>query len=200
MANANRPSGLSPIEYINGAPWTGKGRVYYIPSSDGSAFAVGDPVALAGSSDANGVPTIALATAGSTNKVLGSILSTGGAVFGGGMMIPGSLETTVIPATKTRGYYVAVCDDPWVIYGVQEGGAGAALTAVDVGQNANLLSGTNSGYQSGWLFDNASLGSGATIQLQLLGLVNSADNAFGAYAKWKVRINVHQFVGGVAGV
>ena len=38
------------------------------------------------------------------------------------------------------------------------------------------------------------------VQVQLLGLVQRPDNAFGAYAKWKVRINVHPFKAGVAGV
>lgn len=200
MPNVNRPSGLTPVEYINGAPWTGKGRVYFIPQADTNAYAVGDPVVLAGSGDTNGVPSVALATAGSGNKVLGCVLGAGGIIFGGSFVNPANLDTTIVPATKTRGYYISVCDDPFVIYSIQEGGAGAALTAADNGLNFNLLSGTNSGYQSGWLFDNASGGTGATIQLQLLGLINTADNAYGQYAKWKCRINVHQFTGGVTGV
>jgi hypothetical protein len=202
MPNANRPSGLTPLEYINGAPWTGKGRMYFIPQADTNAYSIGDPVALAGSADASGVPSIVLATAGAGNKVLGSVLGAGGLTFGGMSANPNNLNTTIVPATKTTGYYVLVSDDPWIIYGVQEGGVGTALAATDVGTNINLLSGANSGFQSGWMIDNGSTGTGATLQCQILGLINTGvdNNAFGTFAKWKVRINVHQFAGGVAGI
>jgi hypothetical protein len=200
MANISRPAGLSPIEYLDGSPYNGKARMFSIPSSDGNAYAIGDPVVMAGSADANGVASVTLATAGTANIVLGAIVGMGGAVYGGPGAVPGALDTTVIPATKTRAYYVLVSDDPNVVYSVEEGGAGAALTAADVGTNVNLLSGTNTGYVSGWKFNNASGGTGGTIQLQLLGLVQTQDNAFGTAAKWKVRINYHQYAAGQAGV
>ena len=52
MANANKPMGLSPHSYLNGATWNGQARAYYIASTDPNAFAIGDPVTLAGSGDA----------------------------------------------------------------------------------------------------------------------------------------------------
>lgn len=200
MPNVNRPGGLAPLEYLDGSPYTGKARMFYIPSSDANAYAIGDPVTMAGSADANGVASVVLATAGDGNIVLGAIVGSGGSIYGGPGAVPGQLETTVIPATKTRGYYVLVSDDPNIVYTVQEGGAGAALAAGDVGRNFNLLSGVNTGYLSQWQLDNASGGTGATKQLQLLGLVQVADNALGQYAKWKVRINYHQYTAGQAGV
>ena len=48
--------------------------------------------------------------------------------------------------------------------------------------------------------DNASGNTGSTRQLQLLGLLQRPDNALGAYARWKVRINYHQYTAGQAGV
>lgn len=202
MANANRPSGLVPLEYIDGSPWNGKGRMFYIASTDGNAYAIGDPVTLSGTGDAAGVAGITLASAGTGNIVLGNILGMGSNVYGGPGAIPGALETTVIPATKTRAYYVLVADDPNIVFSLQEIGTGTALAATEIGINANLVSGTNNGYVSGWLLDNSGTATTATLQLQLLGLVQTtaADNAYGAYAKWKVRINNHQYAGGRAGV
>lgn len=200
MPNISRLGGLVPLEYLDGSPWNGKARQYYIDSGNGSAFAIGDPVVMSGTGDANGVAGVALATAGDAGIVLGAIVGMGGALYGGPGAVPGAIETTIIPATKTRSYYVLVSDDPNIVYSIQEGGADTALTQLDIGVNINLISGTNTGYVSGWLFNNASGGTGATKQLQLLGLVQSADNAFGAFAKWKARINYHQYTSGQAGV
>lgn len=205
MANENRPSGLSPVQYLNGAPWNGQGRVYCIPSTDGNAYAPGDPVASAGSADANGIPTVILATAGTGNAIRGVILGAGGLVAGGGYFDPTNLNTTVIPATKTKDYYVLVADDPNIVFEVQEIGTGTTLTATEVGLNANLVAGTNNGYISGWLLNNVGEATGSTIQVKLLGLSqkmngNGSPNAFGQYAKWLVKINNHELGAGTAGV
>jgi hypothetical protein len=192
MANQDRPSGLAPVQYLNGSPWNGGGRVYCIPDSDDSnAYAIGDPVVLAGSADARGVPTITLATAGSANSVLGPIVSGAGSpVYAGAYGVPAE-SPIVIPAVKTRNYYVLVCDDPNVIFEIQEEDLGTAFTADDVGFNANLSSGVNNGYLSGWEIDTASPGAGATLQLKLLGLSQKNNNDFGDWAKWLVLINLH---------
>lgn len=200
MANTNRPAGLVPLEYINGSPYTGKCRMFVIPSTDGNAYAIGDPVALAGSADANGVASVVLATAGGANLVLGAIMGFGGSVYGGPGAIPGSLETTVIPATKTRAYYVLVSDDPDIVYMVQEDNAGTPLAATDVGLNVSLKAGTNNGFTSTWVIDNATEATTQALQLKLLGLVQAPDNAFGVAAKWKVKINNHSYNDGQAGV
>lgn len=201
MANANRPSGLAPYSYLNGSKWTGQAREYFIPSTDLVAYAIGDPVALAGSADAAGfAPTVALATAGTGNTILGVIVGTRGSVYGGAMVTPGSLDTTIIPATKTVGYYVMVADDPNIVFEVQEDSVGANLAITDVGTNVNLVSGTNNGYVSGWQLDSNPTATTATLQCQLLGLVPRPDNALGTNGKWLVRINNHQFKGGVLGV
>jgi len=192
VANVDRPSGLSPVQYLNGAPWNGGGRVYCIPDTDDTnAYAIGDPVVLAGGADTNGVPTIILATAGSANSVLGSIVSGGGGLsYGSAYGVPADTPV-VIPATKSRNYYVLVADDPNLIFEAQEEDLGTAFTAAEVGLNANLSSGTNNGYISGWEIDTASPGAGGTLQLKLLSLVQVSDNAFGDWAKWWVMINLH---------
>ena len=202
MANANRPWGLKPVGYRGGSPWTGKANTYYIPSTDVNAYALGDPVMFAGSGSSGGVPDVTLATAGAGNAVLGAIVGLKGTVYGGVMADPSSLESMVIPATKTKGYYVMVADDPNLEFLIQESATtdGAALTVASLGINADLASGVNNGYMSGWKLDSASSNTGATRQLKLLRLWQAPDNALGAYAKWVVSINNHAFSAGVAGV
>lgn len=204
MANSNRPAGLSPVQYLNGSPWNGQGREYFISSSDTNAYAIGDPVDLAGSADAFGVPSITLATAGNNsgaNKILGAIVSAGGIQRGGPYANPGNLNTTVVPASKAGvGYYVLVADDPNIIFEMQEGGTATALAAAQVGLNIDLSSGANSGYLSGWQLDNAVTSTSANFQMNLFGLIQKSDNAFGAYAKWLVKINLHRRAASVSGV
>lgn len=204
MANRNQPQGLSPWQYLNGSPWNGGGRVYCIPDTDDTnAYAVGDPVVLAGGADAQGVPTITLATAGSANAVLGAIVSPAGAPkYGEQYGVPAE-SPVVIPAVKSRSYYVLVADDPNIIFLAQEEATGSAFTAAEVGLNANLVAGTNNGYISGWQIDRTTPGTGATLQLKLMRLAQfgpSTANVFGDYAKWLVLINTHVFRGGTAGI
>jgi hypothetical protein len=199
MANQNTPFGLSPVEYLSGAPWNGQVRRYYIPSSDGNAFAIGDPVVIAGGADAKGIASVTLATPGSA--ILGPIVGMGGLQYGGPSVDPTNLNTTVIPATKTKAYYVLVADDPNIIFEVQEIGTGTAFTAAEVGLNANLVAATNSGYLSGWVVTNTTEAGTATLDVKLLGLSQrDPNNTFGAYAKWNVLINNHVYRPGSTGL
>lgn len=198
MANANRPSGLSPVRYLNGTPWNGGGRVYSIASNDTNAYAIGDPVRTSGTGDNAGVLGVTLATAGTA--IRGVVMGMGGNKYGTGYYDPTNLNTTIIPATKTQVYYVLVVDDPFVIFEVQEIGTGTQLTKAEVGLNCNLVAGTNNGYVSGWLLDNSTEATTVALDVKLLGLKQSLDNAFGAYAKWMVQINQHELKAGVLGV
>jgi len=189
MPNTSRPCGLSPVQYLNGAPWNGQARMYCVPSTDANALAIGDPMVLAGSADANGVPTVTLATAGTGNSILGPIVGIG--EYEGTVANISNPNSIIAPATKTRAYYVMIADDPNIIHQVEEIGTGTALAATDVGNNANLASGTNNGYVSGWVVNNAGVTTTATLQVKLMGLVRKQDNAFGQYAKWLVLINNH---------
>ena len=53
MANANRPTGLSPVRSIN-SPWEGQANVYSIAAGYGTALAIGDPVISSGTASADG--------------------------------------------------------------------------------------------------------------------------------------------------
>ena len=207
MANVNRPGGLSPHEYLDGSPWNGKGRWYWVATNEGHNLAIGDPVTMSGTGDARGVPGVQLATAGTGNLVLGAITGSAGGIYGGPGAIPGALETTVLSsATRTADRYVFVADDPNILFEIQEGGAGTSLDQQALAGNFNLLLGTNNGYISGWTLDNASQGIGSTQQLQLMRAVQRIDNTLpvagsaATYTKWLVRINYHQWNGGVVGI
>jgi hypothetical protein len=197
MANTSRIAGLSPVQYLNGAAYNGQARVYYIPSSDANAYAIGDPVDLAGSADSNGVASVVLATAGSTNPIVGAIVGIGEQE--GTVVNINTPNTIIAPATKTRAYYVMVADDPNIIFQAQESGT-TPLTATSTGLNINLASGTNNGYVSGWTLDADTEATGATLQMKLFGLVRKQNNAFGAYCQWLVLINLHRYKIGQVGV
>lgn len=198
MANENRPMGLAPVNMITGAPYNGQARTYCILAADTNAFAIGDPVVTAADgANSDGVPAVTLAAA--TGAIRGVIV--GIADQKGAMAKVGNLDQIIRPSgAKTTDWFVMVVDDPNVVFEVQEIGTGTPLTAAEVGLNSNLVVGTNNGFVSGWLLDNATEAGTATLQVKLLGLAQRVDNAFGAYAKWLVKINVHELAAGTAGV
>lgn len=196
MANLNKPQGLLPVGHLLGLNWTGNLNVYYLSSSESNAIAIGDPVASSGSADANGVPGITLATAGTGNPIRGVVVGLG--KYETLIANPSNLDTTVRAASTAA--YALVVDDPYVIFEVQEIGTGTYFTAAEVGLNANLVAGANNGYISGWLLDNSGETTTATLQVRLLGLSRRPDNAFGQYAKWRVLINNHELKAGTVGL
>lgn len=196
MANINKPMGLSAIGNIGTNEFNGQVRVYYIAQGDTNAYAIGDPVATnSGAADANGVSAVTLATAGNSALLRGAIMSMGGTIEGAMYGDPNNLTITVIPATKTYGYYVAVADDPSIIWEIQEfsGSGSTNFTAADIGKNCNLKAGTNNGFVSGWVLDDTAASSTSnTRQVRLMGIARRADNAFGSYCKFLVMINQHE--------
>lgn len=201
MPNANRPSGLSPVEYLNGSPWNGQGKVYSILAAVTNALYVGDPVGLvAGGADANGIQAVDLCAAGAT--AVGAIMAIG-TVSTGPYINPNDLTKVFRPSgAQAVNYYALVCDDPNVIFEIQEVGTGTQLVAADVNLNANWVNGTPAtGVNlSATQIDNTTEAVTATLNMKLLGLVRRADNTFGQYAKWRVLINNHAYRAGVAGI
>lgn len=202
MANPVAPFGLQPVSHLLGLRWNMAARTYFIPSTDTNAYAIGDPVTIAGSADSNGVPTCVLATAGTTNTVLGPIVGMGGKAYGGAIGVNplGNQDSTIIPATKTVGYYVMVSDDPYVIYAVAEDNGGTPFAATEVGLNCSLKAGTNNGYISTWVLDNSTEATTAALQMKLLGLQQTPGNAFGINAIWLCLVNQSPFKATVAGI
>ena len=192
MANANRPSGFSPVQYLNGSPWNGQARIYSIAAAYATALYIGDPVKSSGTADANGVPGIILgATTGALRGVIVGLGSAEGLIAN-----PKNLDITYRPAAaQATDWYAMVVDNPDVLCEVQENANGTALAATEIGLNTISVSGTGSGFVSGWMLasaTDATPAATATLQLKLMGLVRRQQNAFGAYAKHLVKINVHE--------
>ena len=201
MANQNQPSGLAPVEYLGGSEWNGATNLYCILAADTSAYWIGDPVTTIGNagSDANGIPAVKLATAGAA--VRGVIVGIGTIGPGGPFINPQNLSATNRPAgAQSVNYYVAVVDDPDVVFEIQEAGAGATLTGSSVNRNVNFNLGTRSAglTLSPVFLDNNTVNTTATLNLKILGLAQRIDNQFGPFQKWKVKINNHEFSGGTA--
>lgn len=182
MANANAPSGLTPVRHRNGAPYNGAANMYYVPASDGTAIFLGDAVKSAGSADAaTGVPTVAQAAAGDTIR---------GVVVG---VIPDTAQSLTYRAAST-GRYLLVADDPDLEFEIQEDAVGGALALTSVGANADLVVGSGSTYTglSGMQLDTSTVTTNSA-QLRILGFVQRVDNEFAsANAKIRVMINEHE--------
>lgn len=192
MANANRPSGFSPSQYLNGSPWNGQARLYSIAAAYATALYVGDPVISSGTADANGVPGIILgATTGALRGVIAGIGNSEGLIAN---IVNPNIAYRPAAAQSTV-WYAMVVDDPNVLFEVQEESNGTQIAATEIGFNTISKSGTGNGYLSGWMIPSATgaaPAATATLQLRLMGLVRRLDNAFGAYAKHLVKINVHE--------
>ncbi len=200
MANSNRPTGLSPVKMITGAPYNGQANIYSIAAAYNVALYIGDPVISTGTADANGVAGVALAAA--TGPIRGVIVGLGSKESL--MANPANLDITYRPAAATTNdWFAMVADDPNIVFEVQENSNGTALAATDIGLNTVLKLGTGNGFVSGWMVASATEATPnttATLQVRLLGLARRIDNAFGAYAKHLVLINAHELRVGQVGL
>lgn len=211
MANLNAPFGLSPFQYRNGNAYTGLGRLYAIAAADTNAFFIGDPVKIVANTDANGIPVVTLGTAGSAIRgvvmAVGSQVQ-GGALQGGPFVNPNNLSQSWRPAAaQTSPWYVSVCDDPDVVFQIMEN-SGTPGTATQIaGKNANFVyaqpAGLSAGvppFISGVTLDPTTYGTGATLNLRLMGAVQDYQNVpFTANQRLLVTINNHDFSGGTSG-
>jgi len=201
MPNLNAPKGFQPSRYLNGTSWNGQTNVYCIPAADASAYAVGDPVKSAAGGDANGVQYVQKAAG--TDAVRGVIVG----VFPVAPGVPSlrgvtvDLASQVIPTAKAKDYYVMVVDDPAVIFEIQDDGLNA-LTATACNKNASFTVANPTGLSqlSASVLNTGSVATTNTLNLKIMGLIQRDDNAFGLNAKWVVKFNLHELLGGTAGV
>lgn len=188
MANPNTPYGLRPYAYASGAPYNGAVQVYYVPVGNATALYMGDPVTVVtNSSDGNGVPTVAIGTAGGGAYITGCFV--GRANNAGQATIP-VLQSNNVYLPASTAAYVYVADDPNLVFAIQEDGA---MVTGASSRNADLVAGTGSTVtaQSGWQLSSASLQTTATLQLRIMRMLQETDNAVGTNAKWLCRINLH---------
>jgi hypothetical protein len=202
--NPNTPYGLQPMRRLDGARWNDSLRRYFIPASSATAFYVGDPVVkVTGSADVNGVNGIALATAGTTNKITGAICGFLGYCTAGTGNVPSMYGAPVgpmyVPASQAVDWYALVNDDPETQFMIQAdanfgGVLGTAITPASVGKNINLKSGVGSPFTgwSGWQADSNSIAVTVGFQFNIIGFHTDAQNLANAqFQKLIVRANTH---------
>ena len=192
MANADTPSGFRPVMHRNGAPYTGAFRVYSVAAAYGTALMIGDLVILAGTSQ-----TI-------NGRVLSDVerCATGGVTLGPIVGVQPDTQDSLRYRAASTLRLVYVADDPDLIFEIQEGSSGTALTANDAGLNADFVvaSGSTVTGLSGTQINNATEATTNTLDLHLVGPVARDDNAIGYSCKWLVTLNRHQFANQVAGI
>ena len=192
MANVNRPGGLKPVSYLNGAPYSGQARLYSVPVNS-TAMYIGDPVTLSGSADVNGLAGIAIGVAGSAvmGVVVGFVVAPPGV-----SLVAVNIDLTVrsIQASATVVQYALVADDPNLIFEIQDGQT-VATALVDIGRNTNfLIAAGATTYSDSGTVTAATLTDSTTANLKLMGFTQRVDNTpAAAYAKLLVKINNHAY-------
>lgn len=194
MANPDIPRGLVPVGYVGGAPYNGAARVYSVAAGDGTRIGIGDPVTTAGvgtGQTINGVLSIDVVRAATGDVITGVVVG----------VVPETATSLPYRAASTA-RQLLVADDPNLIFEIQEVSGGTALTANDIGLNADFVvadCSTVTGYSQVEL-NNATEAGTNTLDLKIIGFRNAPDNAIGEHAKWLVRINRHRHVNQIAGI
>ncbi len=211
MANAAAPLGLRPSHTVSGAPFNGQTRMYRIPSTDAVAYSIGDVVTeVAGGDVKTGVSDVAIfgtrgatATSGNARGVIVGFASSAGS--GGGQPLggdPDNLGLMIIPATKSKDYYVYVCDDPNMIYEAQTN----TIASNAFNKNTGLAVGaapTATSPNCKTIIDGASATTTAALPIKIVGAPERIDNdltAPGTNAWIWVMLNTSSAGGATAGV
>jgi hypothetical protein len=195
MANVNRPGGLKPVSYLNGAPYTGQARLYSVPVNSAALY-IGDPVTLSGSGDTNGLAGIAIGVAGSAviGVVVGFLVAIPGV-----SLVASNIDLTVrsIQASATTVQYALIADDTNLIFEIQDGQT-VPTALVDIGRNTNfLIAAGATTYSDSGTVTAATLTDSTTANLKIMGFTQRIDNTpAAAYAKLLVKINNHAYAAG----
>jgi len=193
MANSNTPFGLRPVGSLNSASYVGKLKKFYVPSTNATAIGIGDPVTIvgAGGLHTDGTP---ICKRGIASAVICGVMV-------GVVPLPTDLNLSYRKAST--GMYILVETDPNTIFEIQEDSDGGAIALANGTKNATFLLGTVDTVtgNSKTVLDSSTVAANAALDLLLLGPVQSPDNEFpAAYAKWLVKLNLHQYAAGVVRV
>ena len=193
MANTNKPFGLAPVRSISGT-WSQQVTRYYIYASDTDPWYIGDACISAAQGDALGTPGIAKATGAQTLRgvVVGfePADQLQASLVGSAL----SLENTSLPATKTKAYYAYVVDDPGVVFSIQ--GDATATNQVATNSNKNfsltIANGATAQSNSATVMSSSTIQTTNSLNMKAMGLLQVPGNAYGAYAIWQCKINLHE--------
>jgi len=194
MANSNKPFGLVPVRSLT----TGKntGRVSRYRKEASVILGVGDPVVLTGTSSIigtngalqDGIPLVTRATAGglTTGVVVG---------FEFDLALPGPAHNAKHMAAADKGM-VLVCDDPYMVFEIQEDSDASSVAVTDIGEAADYATIGNADTTLGLstvVLDSSNAGTGDN--LQILAMADRVGNELGAYTVFEVLINEHTYKG-----
>lgn len=204
MANLNVARGLIPYRHFDGSYYTGSHNVYFVPSSYGTALFIGDPVdVISSSNDANGIPAVQRATSGS--PVTGVMV---GILDGGEPIITVTRDLAIYHPAST-GQYIAVADDPLLIFQIQDDASAQARAPNQwAGRTANYAisaGSTVSGF-SGTQLQASTVNTTNTQDLRIIRPLAQADNVISSVAntnmnaKWLVTLNNLRLFNQIAGV
>lgn len=182
MANVSSPCGLRPVAGIGGSRFVSNVQQCFVPSTDGNALYIGDPVIFKGTASVDGYTHVGIATAAGGAYVSGVVVG----------LVPDPLyPTTLYRAASTARYLMVEVGN--VLFEIEEDGIGGALGLTGVSGNADLIAGNGSNTTglSGWLLDSSTLQTTATLQLRIQSFVDRIDNdPASANAKVLVSINL----------
>lgn len=189
MANVDSATGLTPVRYLSGAPYNGACNRYYVPATDSTITYIGALVKLAGSADADGVPTVTTITA-TGSLTIGPVVA----------VEPVSSDSLIYRAASTA-RYVYVADDPNLVFEAQCAGT---LTATMIGNVCDVGTPTTGTAATGRslaevLLSAVSASGDGTEDFLILRLAPEINNEMGADAKVWVRLNNHSYVDAAAG-
>ena len=165
MANSDAAFGFRPI-FRDGSPYNGATLRCVMLAADATATFIGDPVGLDGQASSEGYPSVTQAAAG--EPVFGVVTS-----FEAN---PDSLSDQYRKASTKRFCQVTPADGTY--FEVQSDDATTALAEIMVGSNANYIvaAGSTAYGVSGAELDSDSAATTSTLDLQIVGLVDRADN------------------------
>lgn len=216
MANIVSPSGFALARGLTSNATPGQVNTYFIPSTDTNAYYIGDAVSSAAGSDTvNGYPCVTRASGADTTFVRGvimGVLPTPAIGLQPSLSgnTPLALEQIFVPATKTKGYYVLVCDDPHQLFEVSDDGGGTTTVATIAGFASKNCTFTwaaptgNSPISGEALTFATAPTTTATLPIKIIGLAQrvapGGGNQLAPFARWIVKFNTHELGQSSAGI
>jgi hypothetical protein len=183
MANTSKINGFRPVKHLNGSPYNGQSNIYYVASA-GDEILVGDPVKLAGSADANGIPSVDIA--GASDVCVGVVVGVLHNKFDPAGKLNSGSTTLDLPnaaqiAVSGSGY-VLVADSPDVVYEVETSNGTPAVE--NIGLNASHAVGSRSAstVTSPATIDMGTEATTSTLNFRLLGFSQKVGNEVAASA------------------
>jgi len=133
LPNVDSPNGLRPVRTIGGSPYNGSCNRYFVPSTDGTAIYLGQPVKLVGSATADGVSHVTAMTT-TADVVCGVVVG----------VEPDTADSLLYRAASTA-RYLLVADDPNLLFEIQSDGVGGVAAVGEVADVTGFSGSTSTG-------------------------------------------------------